>query len=386
MFSELILAWANIKRHRLRTALLLFTICTGFLIFGVLGTLNFSMLGGSDVFAQSRLMTISQGGLTNPLPLSYQQRIARIEGVQSVGHATWFGLHYQDTDQDIMSFAADAENWILQHPEMEMSDDAIREFLNTKNGLLVNYHIANRFGWKIGDIVPLKSILFQPESGEGFWSFKVSGFFTTSDESGGRKYVIAHYDFLNDSRVIWPNTVGAYIVVPEPGAEPNELATRIDDHFLRSSHNTFTATDKAFHDDFFKQFGDVFFIIKSVVLISFLSIVIVVASTIALTVRQRTRDIGVLKVIGYSNAKIFRIIYFETFILVALGSLIGLACAFVVNKVMIYYWPIIPDINLPSFVMLQALSIAGGLVVIAGLIPSVLALGMKPAEAFKIHE
>ncbi|MCY7294748.1 ABC transporter permease [Alteromonas sp. a30] len=386
MIGELLLAWANIKRHSLRTVLLLFTICTGFLIFGVLGTLNFSMLGGSDTFAQSRLMVISQGGLTNPLPLSYQQRIAGIDGVQSVGHATWFGLHYQDTDQDIMSFAADADTWILQHPEMEISDEAIRDFLNTKNGLLVNYHIAQRFGWQVGDIVPLKSILFQPKSGEGFWSFKISGFFTTTDASGGRKYVIAHYDFLNDSRLIWPNTVGAFIIVPEPGIEPNDLATRIDDHFLRSSNNTFTATDKAFHDDFFKQFGDVFFIIKSVVLISFLSIVIVVASTIALTVRQRTRDIGVLKVIGYANAKIFRIIYFETFILVAMGSILGLLCAFFVNKAMIYYWPIIPDINLPRFVMLQALGIAAALVIIAGLIPSVLALGMKPAEAFKVHE
>lgn len=386
MVGELLLAWAHIKRHLVRTMLLLFTICTGFLIFGVLGTLNFSMSGGSDTFAQSRLMIVSQSGLVNPLPISYQQRIAEIDGVKSVGHATWYGLHYQDTDQDIMSFAADAENWLEQHPEMEIGQQAVDSFLRTKNGLLVNFHIANRFGWEVGDVVPLKSILFQPNTGESFWSFEVSGFFTTTDESGGRKYVIAHYDFLNDSRVIWQNTVGSYIVVPEPDVEPNQLATRIDDHFLRSSHNTFTATDKAFHDDFFKQFGDVFFIIKSVVLISFLSIVIVVASTIALTVRQRTRDIGVLKVIGFSNPKIFRIIYFETFILVAIGSAVGLLGAFFVNKAMIYYWPIIPDINLPDFVMLQATGIALGLGIVAGLIPSILALGMKPAEAFKVHE
>ncbi|UAA40056.1 ABC transporter permease [Paraneptunicella aestuarii] len=386
MLGDLMLSWANIKRNKLRTLLLLFTICSGFLIFGVLGTLNFSMSGGSDTFAQSRLMVMSQGGLVNPLPLSYQQRIAKIDGVESVGHATWYGLHYQDTDQDIMSFAVDAENWIPQHPEMVMEQGAVDNFLRTKNGLLVNYHIAKRFGWRVGDVVPLKSILFQPSSGEGFWSFKVSGLFTTTDESGGRKYVIAHYDFLNDSRVIWQNTVGTFIVVPEEGVEPNQLATRIDDHFLRSSNNTFSATDKAFHDDFFKQFGDVFFIIKSVVLISFLSIVLVVASTIALTVRQRTRDIGVLKVIGFSNARIFGIIYGETYILVAIGALVGLALSFGVNKAMIYYWPIIPDINLPSFVVLQAIGIALMLGAIAGLIPSILALKMKPAEAFKVHE
>ncbi|EKE87556.1 ABC transporter permease [Idiomarina xiamenensis] len=386
MSKALSLAWTSVKRNRLRSCLLLFTICSGFLIFGVLGTLNFSMSGGSDQFAQSRLMVISQGGLVDPLPIAYQQRLAAIDGVASVGHATWFGLHYQETDQDIMSFAVDGAMWLQQHPEMEISDTAVQRFLRSKNGLLVNRHIANRFGWQVGDQVPLKSILFQPSDGSGFWSFEISGLFETTDASGGRKYVIAHYDYLNDGRVIWPDTVGSFIVVPQDGVDANQLATRIDDHFLRSQQSTFSATDKAFHDDFFKQFGDVFFIIKSVVLISFLSIVMVVASTIALMVRQRTRDIGVLKVIGFSGAHVFRMIYTEVFLLVSLGTALGLLLAFIVNKVMIYYWPIIPDINLPPFVLLQTLVIALALAVISGAIPSYLALRMKPAEAFKVHE
>lgn len=386
MFSEFLLAWVHVKRYTLRTFLLVLSICCGFLIFGVLGTLNFSLSGGSDSFTQSRLMVLSQAGLVEPLPISYQQRIAAIEGVKSVGHATWFGLQYQDEEHDLMSFAVDGPMWLEQHPETQIDQAAIENFNRNRDGLLVNEHIARRFGWQVGDRIPLKSILFQPKNGEQHWSFVISGLFTTSDASGGRKYVLAHYDYLNEGRLIWKNTVGSYIVVPEEGVVANELATQIDDFFLRTDKPTYTATDKAFHDDFFKQFGDVFFIIKSVVSISFISVVLVVASTIALTVRQRTRDIGVLKCMGYSNGKIFRLIYLETSILVVLGCVVGLLGAFSVNKVMIFYWPIVPDINLPLFVLAEAALVVITLVAVSGVIPATIALKLKPIEAFKINE
>ncbi|MFQ3244205.1 MAG: putative ABC transport system permease protein [Arenicella sp.] len=385
MTNSLLVAWKYISRSRLRSSLLVLTTFTGFLIFGVLGSLNFSLLGGGDTFSQNRLMIVSQSGLVDPLPISYQQRIEKLSGVKSVGHATWFGLYYQESNQDILSFAVDAEKWLEQHPETQVSEQSVRAFMKAKNGLLVNANIADRFNWRVGDLISLKSVLFQPSNGDEFWSFEISGLFTTSKVSGGRKYIIAHYDYLNDSRRIWKNTVGAYIVVPEPGLEANKLATDIDDFFLNSSHETLSNTDKAFHDDFFKRIGNVFLLIKMVLIVSFASMILVVASTMALSVRQRTRDIGILKVIGYSNSHVFAIIFCEIIFIVAIGCLLGLAVAYLVNDALIYYWPMMPEMNLPIEVVLQAIGAALVLSLFSGLIPGIAALKMKPINALKTN-
>ena len=383
MRGEIAIAWANIRRNRLRNLLLVITIAIGFLIFGVLGTSNYSMSGGNDELAQNRLMVLSQTGLTQPLPLAYAKRLASIEGVASVSHATWFGLYYQDPKNDILTFAVDPASWIEQHHEMIVTQEAVDEFLATRDGMLVSHSIARKYGWQIGEVIPFQSVLFDSVN-DSHWSLRLSGLFRTHEDAGGRNYIITHYDYLNENRGFWNDTVSTFLVKPADFSTADQLASRIDEFFGTSAIRTFTTTDKAFHVGFFEQLGDLFFLIKSVLLVSFSSILLVVGSTLALTIRQRTRSIAVLKVLGYSNAKILRVVYFETLGLVFVGGLIGIGLAGVVNEMLIGQFTIIPDINLPLTVLVQAAALMIGLGIISGFIPALLALRMKPVEAFAV--
>ena len=384
MMADWSLAWANIRRNRLRNVLLLITIATGFLVFAVLGTSNYSMSGGSDQKAANRLMVLSQNGLTQPLPLAYSSRIAALEGVESISHATWFGLYYQDRRNDILTFAVDPVSWIDQHHEMIVSPEHVKAFTSTRDGMLVSHSIAERFGWKVGDVVPFRSVLFD-NANTGFWSLRLTGLFRTHEDAGGRNYIVTHYDYLNENREFWHDSVSTFMVMPEDFSRVNELASTIDEAFSRSDLRTFTTTDKAFHVGFFEQLGDLFFLIRSVLLVAFTSIILVVVSTLTLTIRQRTRSIAVLKTLGYSNGRVIRIVFMETLGLAVLGGAAGLLMGIGVNELLISQFTIIPDINLPWPVVLQALVLIMGLGVVSGLLPAWLALRMKPVEAFRVH-
>jgi putative ABC transport system permease protein len=373
----------ELRFFRTRSLLIVLSVALAFLAYGMLGTLRFSLQTGESDVAGRRLIVTHRDGLMQTLPLAVRDRIKAIRGVDQVGHATWLGNYYRDPGDLVMALAVDPEIWLDQHPDMILEQDSKRRFLATRDGMLASEALARKYGWKVGERVPFASILYAPPAGERGWSYVLSGTFRTDDSGGGRNYIVSHYDYLNENRTIWRDTVGSYMVTPRGDMTAKSLADRIDGVFAASDTPTSSATDKAFHDQFFAQFGDMVSIIRMIISITFISLVLVVSSGMALAIRQSARDFGLLRVLGYSNGRILGLVVAQALILILAGAATGLGLAAAANWTLARRLPeFVPDIVLPWQIIQEAGLIALVITVIVASIPSWLALRISPIAAF----
>lgn len=321
--------------------------------------------------------------MTEPLPMSYLQNLKEVEGVTEVGYATWWGAWYQNSRQPILAFAVEPATWLRQHPDMEVAAADATRFLSDRDGMLVSKDLARKFGWKVGDIVPLGSILYAPPSGDPNWQYRVSGIFVSKDSGGGRNYVITHHDYLNQVRGFWRDTVGAFMVSVPPGVRADALASRIDAYFAQSSSRTLSATDRAFHLEFFAQFGDILFVIKCVVGLAFVSLLLITSSTAALSIRQRARDLAMLRMIGFRRLQIVTLVLGETLAVSVMGGLLGLALASGFNAMITRAIPqYLPDIVMPLPVLAEGVAIMLAVGMAAAILPVALAWSDRPVDTF----
>lgn len=371
-----------LRAHKTRSALLVLTTAIAFLVYGVLGAMRFSMLGGTDKYGANRLIITHESGMTQALPIAYAEKLRQIPGVQSVSPATWLGAYYQTPQNMLLAFAVDPAVWLSQHDEMQLSADAARQFLSTPNSILVSEALLQKYQWQVGTTVPLQSIMFMPTNGDNHWPFIVAGTFTSAAEAGGRNYIISHYSYLNESRSALKDTAGTFVVTAQPGVAVERLALDVDAYFAQYEHRTTTATDRAFHAEFFRQLGDITLLIKAILSIAFCSLILVVSSTLTLAIHQRVRDIGILKIVGFSRRGILLLIVGEGFLLIALGGVIGTVLAWGVNTVLSTQLPdLLPNLTLTLQVLGEVALIGALTGTLICSLPALAALRMKAVKA-----
>lgn len=376
----------SLSSNKARSALLILTVSTAFLIYGVLGALMYSIFE-TETYSTSRLVVMNQAGMTQSLPINYRERIRFVEGVKHVGEVSWFGAFYQDRRKDILTFSVDPGIWIAQHPEMVISEEAIETFQSTRTGMLASKPLAEKYGWEVGDFVPLKSILFTPRDID-YWPFQLSGTFVSNSESGGQNYALVNYEYVNENLMygFMKDAAQTFMVTSDNTMEIDELAERIDMQFSIDSARTSTTTDKQFQAEFFRQMGNLYFAIEMIMSVAFLSIAIVVTSTFALLLRQRTRDLGIMRVLGFSNIYIGFLFLFESSFVVFSGGILGLILAFICNSILSSLLPqYLPILGLHWTVLAEALFAMLTISVLITLLPVALALKMKTIDALKLE-
>jgi putative ABC transport system permease protein len=387
MMQELHLIIDELKYRKLQSALMFLSVVIAFITYGVLGAFRYSLNSGEGSVSERRLIVTHEAGIIETLPLAHLERLRNIPGTGNVGHATWTGSYFQEQRNMLMVFAVDPEAWLDQHPDMLIDEEEVQRFLANRNGMLISQSLARKFGWRTGDIVPLQSILFPPPDGEQAWTHTVSGTFTSSDSGGARNYIIIHYDYLNENRTFWRDTVGTFIVTPDEATSAMVLAQRIDAALAQSAAPTSSTTDRAFHNAFFAQFGDVVQIIKAVIGIAFASLVLVITSGMALSIRQRSRDLGIMRVLGFSSGMIYRLIIGQTALLVAVGAILGLGVATVLNLLVTRSLPqFLPDLAMPLQVIGEAAVISVFVALVTAVLPALIALRVRPIEAFALEQ
>lgn len=385
--TALRIAFDYLRFHRGRSLTLLACVSVAFLAYGVLGAFRYSLQSGEESVSGRRLIVTHRDGLMQTLPLAHGERIAALPGVAHWAHATWQGAYFRDPRELLMALAVAPEAWLQQHPDMRVDPAARADFLQRRNGLLASEALAQRFGWKPGDSIPLKSILYAPPAGEPAWTYVLSGTFVAESSGGARNYIITHYDYLNEARPMWKDTVGTYMVTPAPGISPAALAQAIDALFADGAAPTSSTTDHAFHLEFFSQSGDFLGMIRAVLAVAFVSLMLVLVSSQALAMRQIARDLGVLKVLGYSDLRVVAMVFAQVGVLMVAGAALGLALGALVNRVVTRQLPqFLPDLLMPLPVVAEGLALALVLAAAASVLPAWLALRVRPVEAFAMEQ
>jgi putative ABC transport system permease protein len=369
----------SLLRKKFRTSLTIGSFAVAMFLFGLLITIRTSFNQGVEVAGADRIIVMNRITFIQPLPQAYAGRLTVIPGIKEITHATWFGGIYQDEKNFFPQFAIDPESWHVMYPEYVVPDDQWKTFLNDREGAVVGEGTAKRFGWKVGDRVPLKGAIYT-----GNWEFNIDGIYKGTRKADDTTQFWFHYDHLNESpAMFYKNTVGWYVVRLNNPDDATQVVKKIDDTFANSSYETKSATELAFAAGFAKQTGNIEFLMLSIGAIVFFTLLLVTGNTMAIAVRERTPELAILKALGYSNSFILIYVIAESVSIAVIGGILGLGAAKVVT---LFGSPIpsaLPLFYLPmgqaGYGVIVALVIGG----LAGLIPAITASRLRVVDALR---
>lgn len=380
------LVWASLFRKRVRTILTLLSVIAAFLLFGLLDAVRvaFTVPEGSMEGAR-RLVVSSKLSIIQPLPYSLNTQIQSIGGVEKVAFANWFGGIYQEQKNFFPNFAVSPEYFDL-YPEMTLPPDQRKAFETTRTGAIVGENLAKRFGWKIGDKIPLKATIFPNKAGGNDWAFDLVGIFhgTTLEDRRNEDQMMFRYDYFDEGRTFGSGTVGWYVVKVDKPDNADQVAHDIDKISANSANETKTQTEKEFQKGFIKQLGDIGLIVTSIMVAVFFTILLLTANTMAQAVRERIPELAVLKTIGFQNRTVLWLVLGEALLLIALGGLIGLGLGSVAATALsAAFQGGVFVITSGTWLLGFAIVIVLGLIV--GLPPAVRAMRLKIVDALSGH-
>jgi putative ABC transport system permease protein len=373
----------NLVRRKLLAILMIVSILVAFLIFGLLAGVYASFTAGEDRAAADRLVVVNKVNFTQPLPIAYYNRVRSVAGIRQVTHANWFGGYYQDPNNFLIVMAVEPETYtdIFSH-DFDVAPEARQAFVRTRTGAIVGETMARKWGWKVGDRVPIASNIFSQRNGSHTWDFDVVGIFTGKTQQNDTNLMFFQYDYFDETRSFGKDTIGWLVLQTANPADNDRVAKAIDAMFVNSTAETATDTEKAFNKAFAAQFGNIALIVILVVGAAFVTILMIVGNTMALTIRERTREIGVLKTLGFSGGRILRLVLGESVLLALLGGLPGLAlAAFAAALLRPSVSNLLPGFALTGDIAAEAIALMLALGLITGIIPALSAMRLKIANA-----
>jgi len=321
---DLRLILANLTRWRLLTGITLLTVTVAFFLFGLLLSLDRVFSTGVEVEKADRLVVANSVSLMQSLPRAYRDRIADQEGVEVVSGNVFFGGFYQDVSQPLMAIATDPEEFVSLVPEARFNTPADRaRWIDDPGTIAVGRALADKYEWKVGDLVPLYSYLYQRTDGSNSWTFRVAAIFDAADRSGNTNTLLMHYSYVNEQRAYGRDSVGWYnIRIADPSGW-EKVATEIDATFANSPFETKTASEAAFAHELINQVGDFSLIVRLSSFAVFFTLILVAANSIAHSVNERVPEFAILKALGASDRSAFASVVVEGTAIIAVGALLG---------------------------------------------------------------
>ncbi|HEY0179414.1 MAG TPA: FtsX-like permease family protein [Dokdonella sp.] len=379
------LIWAALFRRKARTILTLMSIVAAFLLFGLLDAVRVSFAGaGQSANGAERLQTGARLSFIQPLPQGLGAQIATVPGVKDVAYANWFGGAYQDPHNQIFTFAV-SPNYLDVYPEVEVAPDERKAFDSTPTGILAGETIVKKYGWKVGDKIPLQSQIFPNKDGTKNWSFDLVGVMRSKD---GRAFqnqmIILHWKTFDESTPAAYNggRVGWYVSRVADVNAADRVAKAIDALSANSDHETKTQTEQAATANWLKQMVNVGLIVTSIMGAVFFTLLLLTGNTMMQAVRERTSELAVLKTLGFSRASVLAMVLAESVLLLLLGGVIGLALVSVLTPIVTASSGGVlrlPSVGAGSWALGIALAIAIGLVI--GALPALRAMRLNIVDA-----
>src|SRR2546425_1534655 len=326
MFVPLLIV-RNAFRHKLRTALTMTGIVVAITAFGLLRTIVDAWYAGANASSSARLVTRSSVSLVFSLPLTYAEKIRQVPGVRSVSWANWFGGVYISERNFFPQFAIDAASYLDIYPEFILTPEEKKAFLLDRQGCIVGRKLADQFGWKVGDQIPLRGTIFP-----GTWTFNLRGIYDGADKTTDQSTMFFHWQLLNATiRRTFPRRADQAGVSIAQLADPTQAAAvseAIDATFKNSLAETLTETEKAFQLSFVAMTEAILLAIQAVSFVVIAIIMAVMANTMAMTARERGAEYATLKALGFGGDFVALLIFGESLALAMTGGLVGIALTF----------------------------------------------------------
>jgi putative ABC transport system permease protein len=317
----------NALRHKLRTGLTVVGLVVAVLAFGLLQTVVDAWYAGANNAAPNRLVTRNAVSLVFPMPLHYREKIRAVPGVRGVAPFNWFGGYYQDPKNFFAQFAVDPVPFLAMYPEYRIPEDGLRAFLRDRKGAVIGRKLADRYGFRIGDTVPLQGTIYP-----GVWSFNVRAIYDGADAKVDTSQLLFHWDYLNETmKQRSPrrgDQVGVFMVQIDDPQRSAEIGQAIDALFRNSVAETLTETEKAFQLGFVAMTEAIVVAIRIVSFVVIFIILAVMANTIAMTARERLPEYATLKALGFGPGFVARLVFGESLAIALCGAALGVALTF----------------------------------------------------------
>ena len=319
---------ANLFRKKTRTILTVLSVIMAFLLFGLLQSLNSIFSAGADFVGATRLMTQARVSFTQALPLSMVPKLEAVPGVARVAYSQWFGGIWQE-NTPVFVFAVDPQRHHDVYPEWVLPEEQWKAFEQTRTAMVAGRILADKYGWKVGQKIPLSSNIYPQKNNSKSWAFDLVGIFDGKDDSWQKQtnQVFINHDYFDEANLFGKGRTNFYILKLTPGVDAAAVSKTVDAMFENSPDETKTQTEKDFQLSFVKQIGDIGLIVRWILFAVFFTLLLVVGNTMAQSVRERVPELAVLKTLGFSDGSVLGFVLAEAVALCLLGGLIGLALA-----------------------------------------------------------
>jgi putative ABC transport system permease protein len=370
---------SSLFRKKIRTTLTIGSFAVALFLFGLLAIVRGAFNQGVEVAGADRLITINRVSIIQPLPISYEERILRIPGVKAVTHQNWFGGIYQDEKNFFAQMANEDETFRAVFPEHVIPDDEWKAYMADREGAIVGESLAKRFNWKIGDRIPIKGTIFQGE-----WDFNIRAIYHGQKRQDDTSQFWFHYKYLEEREAqFFKGLIGWYTVKINNPDDGLKISKAIDQEFSNSPWETRTDSEKMFAAGWVKQAGNIELLILCIGGVVFFTLLLVTGNTMAIAVRERVRELAVLKAVGFSDGFVLTIVLAESLLIAAVGGAIGISLAKVLTMGGDPTGGMLPLFYLSPQAAVLGIGVALVFGLASGIMPALSAMNLKVVDALR---
>ncbi len=372
----------SLGRRKVRTVFTVLSVFVAFVLFALLAALRTGFSGGVELAGADRLITIHKVSLIQPLPASYEADMESVDGVLDATPATWFGGVYQDKRNFFPQIAVEPAEWLAMYPEYVLTPAERESWLAHRTGAIAGRSLAEKYGWSVGDRIPIQATIWQRKDGSKTWEFTLEGIYDGVEEGTDTTQFFFRQDYLQEARAYGEGLVGWYVIRVADPERAAEVAEAIDAEFANSPAETKTSTERAFVQAFANQIGDIGAIVIAILGAVFFTILIVTGNTMAQAVRERIGELAVLKTLGFTDLRVLALVLAESLLICGLGGGLGLLLG----------WAVVGHVDAGSILSafyLKGSDVVRGVVlivllgVVAGILPALRAMRLDVIAALR---
>ena len=381
------LVWRNLRAHWVRSLLTFASVVLAVFLLCVLRGAVFGLTSAVQNAAINRLWVQSAVSLYVDLPLAYQSKIAAVAGVAEVSRFQWFGGEFRDRSDFPAQFGIDADKFLGTFPELTIAAGSYEAFQRNRTGCVMGQDMASELGFKVGDKIPLVGKIF-PRSDGGVWDFTIEAIYASKVPTQDMRTLYFHYDYLQKSieegAARGAEGVGVYLVSVAPGAEPTQIMADVDALFANGPQRVQTTTEAEFNRMFVSMLGNVPGLLTVIGGAVLFAIAFAVLNTMLMAARERTRDVGIMKALGFRSGTVMGVLLAESLLLCGSAGLVGIGLAlFVEREFQSFTARMIPGYEVGLPVIALGLGVAVGVGLLAGLLPGLQLRRLRPVVALR---